>query len=138
MAINAQRSDDDFDEEYNPEELPSYVSDNPEYMEMFRQCGYYPKINKDHEPVCYIFKNEKSGHTLVGDFYLTPLLHIYSDDKEANKRVLKITRRYYKNPLYIEISSKALLKKATIEEELIMLEAVNFTNGEEKHWTKNT
>lgn len=136
MAINAQRSDDDFDEEYNPEELPSYVSDNPEYMEMFRQCGYYPKINKDHEPVCYIFKNEKSGHTLVGDFYLTPLLHIYSDDKEANKRVLKITRRYYKNPLYIEISSKALLKKATIEEELIMLEAVNFTNGEEKHWTK--
>lgn len=93
-------------------------------------------INKDHEPVCYIFKNDKSGHTLVGDFYLTPLLHIYSDDKEANKRVLKITRRYYKNPLYIEISSKALLKKATIEEELIMLEAVNFTNGEEKHWTK--
>lgn len=136
MAINAQRSDDDFEEEYNPEELPSYVSENPEYMEMFHQCGYYPKINKDHEPVCYIFKNDKSGHTLVGDFYLTPLLHIYSDDKEANKRVLKITRRYYKNPLYIEISSKALLKKATIEEELIMLEAVNFTNGEEKHWTK--
>lgn len=136
MAINAQRSDDDFEEEYNPEEIPSYVEDNPEYKDMFRQCGYYPKINKDHEPVCYIFKNDKSGHTMVGDFYMTPLLHIYSDDKEANKRVLKITRRYYKNPLYIEIPSKALLKKATIEEELIMLEAVNFTNGEEKHWTK--
>lgn len=43
MAINAQRSDDDFEEEYNPEELPSYVSENPEYMEMFHQCGYYPK-----------------------------------------------------------------------------------------------
>ncbi|MFK2684011.1 DNA primase [Bacteroides fragilis] len=136
MAIAAQRTDDDADEEYNPECQPSYVDENPEYAEMYRQCGFYPKLNKEGEPVCYMFRQEKGGHLQVADFFMTPLLHIYSDDKDANKRVLKINRRYYKNPLYIEVPSRALLKKATIEEELIQLEAVNFTSGEEKHWTK--
>lgn len=137
MAINSQRTDDDYVEEnYDPDVLPRYVQDNPEYLQMFNQCNYYPKLNKQGEPVCYLFKNEKSGHTMVGDFYMIPLLHIYSDNDEENKRVLKINRRYYKTPLYIEIPSKALVKKSSIEEKLIMLEAVNFTNGEEKHWTK--
>lgn len=135
MAINAQRTDDD-DEDYDPNELPGYVDENSEYNEMYRQCGFYPKLNKDGEPVCYMFRQEKGGHQQIADFFMTPLLHIYSDDKEANKRVLKINRRYYKTPLYIEVPSRALLKKATIEEELIQLEAVNFTSGEEKHWTK--
>lgn len=137
MAINAQRTDDDYVEEtYDPDELPRYVQDNPEYLQMFNQCNFYPKLNKQGEPVCYLFKQDKSGHTMVGDFYMIPLLHIYSDNDEENKRVIKINRRYYKTPLYIEIPSKALVKKSTIEEKLIMLEAVNFTNGEEKHWTK--
>ena len=136
MAINAQRTDDDG-EDYDPNVLPTYVTENPSYNEMHTQCGFYPKLNKDGEPVCYMFKNNNnSGYSLIGDFFMTPLLHIYSDDDEANKRVLKINRRYYKTPLYIEVPSKALLKKSTIEEKLINLEAVNFTNGEEKHWTK--
>lgn len=136
MAINAQRTDEDG-EDYDPNVLPTYVTENPAYNEMHTQCGFYPKLNKDGEPVCYMFKNNNnSGYSLVGDFFMTPLLHIYSDDDEANKRVLKINRRYYKTPLYIEVPSKALLKKSTIEEKLINLEAVNFTNGEEKHWTK--
>lgn len=136
MAINAQRTDNDYDEQYDPDEIPRYVKDNPEYMEMYNQCNFYPKINKQDEPVAYLFKNEKSGHTLVGDFYMIPLLHIYSDNDDENKRVIKINRRYYKTPLYIEVPSKSLVKKSSIEEKLIMLEAVNFTNGEEKHWTK--
>ena len=136
MAIAAQRTDDDYDELYDPDELPRYVEENPDYMQMYRQCQYYPKLNKEGEPVCYMFENAGKGHTQVGDFYMTPLLHIYSDNPDDNKRVLKINRRYYKTPLYIEVPSKALLKKSTIEEWLIMLEAVNFTNGEEKHWTK--
>lgn len=67
---------------------------------------------------------------------MEPLLHIQSDIDEDNKRVVKINRRYYKQPIYLEVQSKAFLKKSTIEERLIMLEAVNFTDGEEKHWTK--
>jgi hypothetical protein len=135
LAINSQRTDED-DEDYDPNELPSYVEDNPEYKEMYRQSTYFPKLNREGEPVCYMFRNDKGGHTQVGDFYMIPLLHIYSDVAEENKRVLRINRRYYKTPLYIEVQSKALLKKSTIEEQLINLEAVNFSNGEEKHWTK--
>lgn len=135
MTINAQRNDDD--EYYDPDTLPDYVENEPMYTKMYNECRFYPKLNKDGVPVCYIFRNsDNKGHTLVGDFFMEPLLHIQSDDDEQNKRVLKINRRYYKNPLYIEVNSKALLKKATIEERLIMLEAVNFTDGEEKHWTK--
>lgn len=51
MAINAQRTDDDYTEEnYDPDELPRYVQDNPEYLQMFQQCNYYPKLNKQGEP----------------------------------------------------------------------------------------
>lgn len=135
MAINSQREDDE-DESYDPDELPEYVENNPTYKEMYRSHKFYPKINKDGEPVCYMFQNDKGGHTQVGDFYMTPLLHILSDEEDKNKRVLKINRRYYKTPLFIEVPSKSLLKKTTIEEKLIMLEAVNFSNGEERHWTK--
>lgn len=135
MAINAQRSDEDT-EDYDPDELPSYVTDNPEYDEMYKQSKFYPKLNKEGEPVCYMFQQEKGGHTQVGDFFMTPLLHIDSDVSEENKRVFKINRRYYKTPLYIEVQSIATLRKTSIEEKLITLEAVNFTNGEERHWTK--
>jgi hypothetical protein len=135
MAINAQRFDEDEDD-YDPDELTAYVEDTPAYKDMHRQYKFYPRLNKDGEPICYMFQQEKGGHIQVGDFFMTPLLHIYSDDDEANKRVLKINRRYYKTPLYIEVASRTLLKKSTIEEKLICLEAVNFTNGEEKHWTK--
>ena len=133
-AINSQRSDDDW--EYDPDTLPDYINENPTYKEMYGQYKFFPKLNKSGEPVCYMFQNDKGGHTMVGDFFMTPLLHIQSDNDEENKRVLKINRRFYKTPLYIEVNSKALLKKANIEERLIMLEAVNFSNGEEKHWTK--
>lgn len=135
LKINGQRDDPD-EYQYDPNEIPSYVDEVPEYSEMYKQCGYYPRLNKQKEPVCYIFHNERGGNTQVGDFYMKPLLHIYNDDYEANKRVLKINRRYYDTPIYIEVLSKALLKKSSIEEVLINLEAVNFTNGEEKHWTK--
>lgn len=133
-AINSQRSDDDW--EYDPDTLPDYVNNEPTYKEMYGQYKFFPKLNKSGEPVCYMFQNDKGGHTMVGDFFMTPLLHIQSDDDEQNKRVLKINRRFYKTPLYIEVNSKALLKKTNIEERLIMLEAVNFSNGEERHWTK--
>ena len=136
IAINLQ-GDSLGAEDFDPDHLPQYVEDSDEYSQMFRECKYFPRLNKKGEPVCYMFQNKNgSGFTQVGDFFMTPLLHIYSDDYEQNKRVLRINRRYYPTPLYIEVTSKSLLKKSSIEEVLINLEAVNFTNGEEQHWTK--
>ncbi len=137
VALSAQRQDDlsDDDADLDPDELPAYVEENPLFMRMYKECRYYPRLNKQGEPVCYIFE-ENNRKTQVGDFYMEPLIHIDSDKDEDNKRVFKINRRYYTQPLFIEIQSTKLLKKSTVEERLINLEAVNFINGEEKHWIK--
>lgn len=133
MKVSLQADNLD-DEEFDVNDPPDYVSDNEEYRRMWKECGYYPRLNKDNDPVCYMFRNKNgNGMTQVADFFMTPLLHIFSDDFEQNKRVLRINRRYYKTPLYIEVPSKALLKMSSIEEVLINYEAVNF-NGEEWQW----
>lgn len=134
VAINSQREDNE--EYYDPDVVPSYVEENPDYKEMYNNYGYYPRINSAKEPVGYMFRSDKGGHTLVADFYMEPLLHIKDPDKENNKRVFKIYRRYYPKPIFLSIKSTALLKKSTLEEVLILEEALNFDNGEEKHWSK--
>lgn len=136
LAISSQSDDIDDNFDYG-DELPDYVEENDEYRKMWKECGFYPRLGKGGKPLCYMFRNKNgNGMTQVGDFFMTPLLHIYNDDYEQNKRVLRIDRRYYDTPIFIEVLSKSLLKKSTIEEILINLDAVNFTNGEESHWTK--
>ena len=136
MKVNIQ-SDNLDDEDFDVDEPPSYVSENDDYRCMWKQYGYFPRLNKKGEPVCYMFRNKSgNGMTQVGDFYMTPLLHIFNDDFEQNKRVLRINRRYYETPIYIEVVSKALQKMSTIEDVLINYEAVNFSNGEEWQWKR--
>ena len=133
MKVSMQADNLD-DEEFAVNEPPDYVQENEEYKRMWKESGYYPRLNKKSEPVCYMFRNKNgNGMTQVADFFMTPLLHIFSDDFEQNKRVLRINRRYYETPIYIEIPSKAMLKMSSIEEVLINYEAVNF-NGEEWQW----
>ena len=133
MKVSLQADNLD-DEEFDVNEPPDYVRENEEYHKMWKECGYYPRLNKKGEPVCYMFRNKNgNGMTQVADFFMTPLLHIFSDDFEQNKRVLRINRRFYDTPIYIEIPSKAMLKMSSIEEVLINYEAVNF-NGEEWQW----
>ena len=108
-ALITQRIDiDDSILNYDPEALPDYVEQNEEYSRVYRRHGFYPLINKDGDPVCYMFRNGQSGHVQVADFYMIPLLHIYDKDSEYNKRVIKINRLYSKQPIYIEVKSKSL------------------------------
>ena len=137
MKIGMQSGGLDDGEYFDPNDPPQYVKDNDEYARMWKEYGYYPRLNKDGEPVCYMFKTkEGSGMVQVGDFYMTPLLHIFNDDYEQNKRVLRVNRRHRKTPLYIEVVSKSLLKMSSIEEVLCNYDAVNFSNGEEWKWKK--
>lgn len=135
--IVSQRSEEgEFDpfDRYDDNRPNQYVFDNPDYTEMFERHNFFPRLNKDGEPVCYMFKTDKGNFVQVGDFFMIPLLHIYDLDPAYNKRILKIYRRYYKKPIYIEIKSVEYLKKSTIELVLVNLEAVNFTNGTEAQW----
>lgn len=136
-AINTQRIDvDDFLIAYDPEKIPEYVEENEEYKRIYRRYGFFPLLNKKSEPVCYMFRNEKGGHIQVSDFYMTPLLHIYDQDSEFNKRVIKITRLYSQQPLYIEVKSKSLAKLSSFEEILLNEEALNFENGNDTYFKK--
>lgn len=136
-AMLQQRSFDDsliFDD---PDVVPDYVEENEEYRINYKRHGFYPLLNKENEPVSYMFKNPNGGgHTQVSDFYMIPLLHIYDTDSEYNKRVIKINRRYYKQPIYLEIKSKSLASMQSFEEILLNEEALNFENGEVKHFKK--
>lgn len=136
-AMLQQRSFDDTLICDDPDIVPDYVEENEEYRINYKRHGFYPLLNKEKEPISYMFKNPNgSGHTQVGDFYMTPLLHIYDTDSEYNKRVIKISRRYYKKPIFIEIKSKALASMQTFEEVLLNEEALNFENGEVRHFKK--
>lgn len=137
-ALKVSTQNDNLgDEDFDADTPPAYVMENDDYRAMWKQYGFFPRLNKKGEPVCYMFRNKNgNGMSQVGDFYMTPLLHIFNDDFEQNKRVLRINRRYYETPIYIEIVSKALLKMSSIEEVLINYEAVNFSNGEEWEWKR--
>lgn len=138
MKVGVQSGGLDDTEYFDPYDPPQYVKDNDEYTRMWREYGYYPRLNQAGEPICYMFKTR--GNTasmeMVGDFYMTPLLHIFSDDYDQNKRVLKLNRRHRKAPLYIEVQSRDLLKMSSIENVLCNYDAVNFSNGEEWKWRK--
>lgn len=135
MKANALK-DDLYDDDFDGDEVPSYAREG-EYAQMFRECKYYPRLNKQGIPVCYMFQNKNGrGFSQVADFYMVPLLHIFNEDFEQNKRVLKVNRRYFDKPLYIEVLSSSLKKMSTIEDVLINYEGVNFTDGEEWQWRR--
>lgn len=135
MKANALK-DDLYDDDFDGDEVPSYAREG-EYAQMFRECKYYPRLNKQGMPVCYMFQNKNGrGFSQVADFYMVPLLHIFNEDFEQNKRVLKVNRRYFDKPLYIEVLSSSLKKMSTIEDVLINYEGVNFTDGEEWQWRR--
>ena len=135
LKVNALK-DDLYDDDFDGDEVPSYAREG-EYAQMFRECKYYPRLNKQGIPVCYMFQNKNGrGFSQVADFYMVPLLHIFNEDFEQNKRVLKVNRRYFDKPLYIEVLSSSLKKMSTIEDVLINYEGVNFTDGEEWQWRR--
>ena len=135
LKANALK-DDLYDDGFDGDEVPSYAREG-EYAQMFRECKYYPRLNKQGIPVCYMFQNKNGrGFSQVADFYMVPLLHIFNEDFEQNKRVLKVNRRYFDKPLYIEVLSSSLKKMSTIEDVLINYEGVNFTDGEEWQWRR--
>lgn len=58
VAINAQR-DDQEEGFYDPDIIPDYVESNPVYQKMLDDYQFYPRLNRNGEPVAYIFTNNK-------------------------------------------------------------------------------
>ena len=128
--------DDLYDDSLDDEGIPAYAKEG-EYAQMLRNCRFYPRLNKQGIPVCYMFQNKNGrGFSQVGNFYIEPLLHIFNEDYEQNKRVLKINRRYFSKPLYIEVLSTDLVRLSTIDSVLSNYEGVIFSGGEDWQWQR--
>lgn len=135
MKVNSVCGDfysDDFD----GEEVPSYVREG-EYAQIFSQYHFFPRLNKQGVPVCYMFQNKDGrGFSQVGNFYMEPLLHIFNEDYSQNKRILKLNRRFHATPLYIEVLSSDLTKLSIIDTVLSNYDDVLFSDGMDWQWQR--
>ncbi len=116
--------------------LPDYVEESEEYSRMLRRYGFYPLLNKDGIPVSYMFKVDHNSYRRVADFYIDPLFHVYSKNKEENRRVIRINRLYVNKPTYVEWPSSVFVKLTTLQEMLINEGAYNFEGGDAKDYAR--
>ena len=135
MKVNAQ-GDDLYVEDFDGEGVPSYAREG-EYALMLKQYQFYPRLNKQGVPVCYMFQNKDGrGFSPVGTFFMEPLLHIFSDDYSQNKRIIKVNRRFQAKPLYIEVLSSDLCKLSVIDAVLSNYGDAIFEDGKDWQWQK--
>lgn len=111
------------------DEIPSYVRESPEYSQMLDLYGFYPLVRKDGTPVCYMFRTEGGSYRRVGDFYMEPLVHVWSQSREENKRIVRINRLPGGPSIYVEWPSSVFSKLSTLREQLINEGAFNFVGG---------
>lgn len=123
-------------QDVDTDRIPAYVEENEEYSKMLRRYGFYPLLNREGVPVCYMFKTDQNSFRRVGDFFIEPQFHIYSPNKEENRRVIRINRLYVNKPTYVEWPSSVFAKLSTLQEMLINEGAYNFENGDAKDYSK--
>lgn len=137
--VQHEREQLDDVEDVDGQTLPDYVENNEEYSRMNSRFGFYPLLSKSKgEPVCYMFKNDSGGYGRVCDFYMEPLLHIYDEDPELNKRIMKLTSMSsdIRKPKYVAWKSSVLANMAAFKTQLLNAGAYNFENGNVKHFDK--
>ena len=90
-AYTPDESEEEFDFKDDSTTVPDYVTNNPDYAYMLRRFKFYPRLNKNDEPVCYMFRNgDSESYHRVCDFFMEPLIHIYDKDPAENKRIVKL------------------------------------------------
>jgi DNA primase catalytic core len=114
----------------SPEEkIPQYVYDNEEYRINFNRYHFYPVCNKEGMPVCYRFVDSAGNKRRVGNFFIEPLLHVYSKNKEENRRVIQLNSLKTGKSSYVDWPSTVFVKLATLQEMLVLEGECNFENG---------
>lgn len=111
---------DDHSADFDPYELPDYVKENKEMLKIYNVEGYFPLLRKDGEPCAYVFRNEKGdGHSILSDFFIKPLLHIYSKEKSENKRIFQLIKRNGAKSEYVEWASSTVTTLNSIDDQLV-------------------
>lgn len=118
------------------EKVPDYVTQNDEYNRMLQRYGFFPILNKKQEPVSYMFRSDSGSLRRVADFYMQPLFHVYSDDPNENRRVIRLTSLYLPGAKYVEFPSTTFAKLGKLTEQLINKGAYNFEGGSAADYAK--
>jgi len=111
------------------DDIPDYVRESREYTQMLDLYGFYPLVRKDGTPVCYMFRTDGGSYRRVADFYMEPLVHVWSQNREENKRIVRINRLPGGPSIYVEWPSSVFSKLSTLREQLINEGAFNFVGG---------
>lgn len=135
--IERERGDvyaDTFD--FDLDKIPDYVTNNEEYNRMLQRYGFFPILNKAQQPVSYMFRADSGSLRRVADFYMEPLFHVYSDDPNENRRVIKLNSLYLPASKYVEFPSNTFSKLGKLTEKLIDKGAYNFEGGTAADYAK--
>lgn len=116
--------------------IPEYVESSEEYSRMLKQFNYYPIIDQSGKPLCYMFRTDNGSFKRVADFYMEPLLHVYSKSKEENKRIIRLNSLITKQSVYVEWPSSTFSKLNTVSEMLFNEGSYNFLNGTSADYEK--
>lgn len=122
----------------NTNQAPDYVKQNEDMNAVFDELGFFPALSKDGKrKVGYYFKNETNlGFSLVSDFYINPLIHIYDKNPQNNKRIVELSHKFSYYTKYVEWDSAIFVNLNKLEEKLWHEGGgLNF-EGTVKHWKK--
>lgn len=122
----------------NTAQAPDYVRKNEDMSKVFDELGFFPALSKDGKrKVGYYFRNEGSlGFSLVSDFYINPLIHIYDKNSQNNKRIVELSHKFSHFTKYVEWESSIFVNMNKLEEKLFLEgNGMNF-EGNAKQWRK--
>ena len=120
--VNGRRYDFDIDK------LPDYVD-----KEFFHRWGYFPAQDENGRKIFYVFRSQDGGLSMVGNFYIEPLFHVYDPDKNRNKRVVRINNADSGATFYTEFLSENLVEFGQFKKMLFNEGGNVFSRGKSTH-----
>lgn len=137
LAENKFKSDfhpgeDDPSFSFDSTNAPEYITEDPEMNRIYEYLNFFPLMDAKQRKVCYMFKNKKT-FTRVGNFYIEPLLHVYDQNADLNKRIVEITQRRSKHPFYMEWVSKDMISMQSFRQRIANETDMYFSNGSQEY-----
>ncbi|MDR2628090.1 MAG: DNA primase, partial [Dysgonamonadaceae bacterium] len=115
----------------DPNKIPDYVD-----HQFLNRYEFFPLQSPSGRKIAYMFRNNSGSFTLVGNFYIEPLFHVYNKESGANKRIVRLNHMELKNPIIVEWPSKDMINLGTFRQMVWEEGPFVFSNGTAFHLDK--
>ncbi len=119
-----------IDTDFDINRLPEYVD-----QESLNRYGFFPLQTSSGRKVAYMFRTETGTFIRVGNFYMTPLYHVY-DKTGGNKRVVQLDHMQMNFPIFVEWMSKDMINLNSFKQLIWDEGGFVFDNGTANHLNK--